>query len=321
VPRFEGHGTDAVAGQRADCPHAPHDFSCGPIHDEICAFAHQGSCEAVHPICPACFTARPGVVVSSIAHAVERDGVCVSGCSACERRTFRYDAELFCSVCEWLVPDVNDRLAERYTANGGAYDPGPGTCPGCHQAGAGPALTFPITCPGCGAGHMINQRGVSTTAETFVRCACRYTITIPADVWCPGCHLNLRNLQKISALIKKANGPDRQVGDNVKEPPLDRAARRVIGLATAGERQSRTLTAVQQSLMLNVDHLDMLLFNEGQIADWILDQVKLRSLGHRLHRDGGLDLMQAVAGRVAALDPGMLRHVEYAWDGIGDWQR
>jgi hypothetical protein len=317
----EGHGTDAAAGQRADCPHAPHDFSCGPIHDGPCAVVHQGACEAVHPICPACFTARPGVVVSSIARAVERDGVRVVGCGVCERLSFRYDVELFCSVCRWLVPDVNDRLAERYAANGGAYDPDPGTCPGCRQAGAGPALTFPVACPGCGAGLMVNQHNVSTTTATIVRCACRYAITIPADVWCPGCRLNLRGLPKISALIKKANEPDRQLGDNVKEPPLDRVARRVIGLATAGERRSRTLTADQQSRMLDASHLDMLLFNEGQIADWILDQVKLRSLGRHLHRDGGMDLMQAVAERVAALDPAMLRLVEFAWDGIGDWQR
>jgi hypothetical protein len=321
VSRVAGDGMDVAAGQRADCPHAPHDFSCGPVHDGLCAFAHRGSCEAVHPICPACFIAHPEVVVSSIAHAVEADGVCVSGCSACERRSFRYDAELFCLVCHWLVPDVNDRLAERYAANGGPYDPDPGTCPGCRQAGARAAVSFPITCPGCGAGHMVSQRAVSTTAETSVLCACRYAITIPADVWCPGCHLNLRSLQKISELIKKANGSDRQVGDNVKEPPLDRAARRVIGLATSGERRSRTLTAAQQRLMLDTAHLDLLLFNEGQVTDWVLDQVKLRSLGHRFHRDGGLALMQAVAGRVAALGPGMLRHVEYVWDGIGDWRK
>lgn len=320
MSRLEGDGTDAVAGQRADCPHAPHDFSCGPIHDGPCALVHRGSCEAVHPICPACFTAHPEVVVSAIAHWVDKDGVRVVSCSTCERRTFRYDAELFCSMCKWLVPDVNDRLAERYAANADPYDPDPGTCPGCHQAGAGPAVSFPITCPGCGAGHMISQHAVSTTAETTVGCACRYAITIPADVWCPGCHLNLRNLKKISALIRKANEPDKQVGDNVKEPPLDRAARRVIGLATAGERRSRTLTAAQRIQMLDASRLDMLLFNEGQIADWILDQVKLRSLGHRLHRDGGMDLMLAVAERVAALDPRMLRHVEVVWDGIGDWR-
>ncbi|MER5853153.1 hypothetical protein ABT126_40960 [Streptomyces sp. NPDC002012] len=137
-------------------------------------------------------------------------------------------------------------------------------------------------------------------------------------MWCPGCRLNLRGLQKITALIKKANEPDSQVGDNVKEPPLDRAARRAIGLASAGERWSRTVSAARQRQMLDGDHLDMLLFNDGQIADWILDQVKLRSLGHRLHRDGGMDLMASVAQRVGALDHGMLRFVEAVWDGIGD---
>ncbi|MFF8595803.1 hypothetical protein ACF061_31035 [Streptomyces sp. NPDC015220] len=259
--------------------------------------------------------------MSSIAHAVRAERVHDAVCSTCERLSFRYDAELFCSVCKWLVPDVNERLAERYAANDGTYAPDKGTCPGCRRSGAGPALDFPITCPGCGAGHRISQRDVNTTSGAVLRCDCRFPITIPADVWCPGCRLNLRNLQKITALIKKANEPDSQVGDNVKEPPLDRTARRVIGLASAGERWSRTVSPDRQSQMLDGSHLDMLLFNDGQIADWIIDQVKLRSLGHRLHRDGGMALMAAVAERVGALDRSTLRLVEYVWDGIGDWQR
>jgi hypothetical protein len=319
----DGHGTDdAVAGQRPHCPHAPHDFSCGPTHEGICALVHPGSaCEAVHPICPACFTARPDVVVSSILHTVRVEGVRVVRCGACERHSFRYDKELFCTRCRWLVPDVNDKLAERYAANEGAFAAEPGMCPGCRRAGADPEVSFPIACPWCGAGHRIGQGGVSKTGDTIVPCACGQSITIPPDVWCPGCKLNLRGQQKISALVKKANEPDERVGDNVKEPPLDQAARRVIGLATAGEHQSRTLTAERQRLILDVDYLDLLLFNEGQIADWILDHVKLRSLGHRLHRDGGMDLMQAVAARVAALGPGMLRYVEFVWDGIGEWRK
>lgn len=309
-------------GQRADCPHAPHDFSCGPRHDGICALTHRGPCEAVHPICPACFTAHPGVVVSSIALLVEQDGFRDSNCSACEQITFHYDAELFCRVCNWLVPDANEKLAQRYAANNGAFEPELGTCPGCRQSEAGLPLAFPITCPGCGASHMVDQRAVSTTTGLRVYCACRYTITVPADVWCPGCHLNLRTLQKITALVKTANEPQaQQLGENVKQSPVDRVALRAIGLATAGERRSRTLTHEQQRLMLRAAHLDMLLFNEGQIADWILDQVKLRSLGHRLHRDGGMRLMQAVAGRVAVLDRGTLRLVEIVWDGIGEWQK
>jgi len=317
----EGHGTNSAAGQRADCPYSPHDFSCGPTHKGICAFAHQGPCEAVHPICPACFTAHPGVVVSSIAHAVEEDGVRIANCAACERITFRYDAELFCGVCKWLVPDVNDRLAERYAANGGPFESNPGTCPGCRQAGPGPALDFPITCPGCGASHMIRQQDVSTTTGVIVVCSCRYRITVPADVWCPGCHLNLRALQKITELVKKANEPGKQLGDNVNEPPLDRIARQVVGLASAGERRSRTQSADRQLRMLSGKHLDMLLFNEGEVADWILDQVKLRSLGRRLHREGGMALMVAVAERAGTMDRGVLRLVEVVWDDIGEWQK
>jgi hypothetical protein len=321
VSRVEDHETGAVAGQRTDCPHAPHDYSCGPMHDGPCALAHRDACEAVHPICPGCLSTHPGVVVSSIALVVKEEGVRVMGCSACERLTFRYDAELFCSACGWLVPDVNDRLAERYVANDGPFSLKPGECSICGESGAAPGYVFPVTCPGCGAGHRISQHSLSVTADTVMWCECRYPITIPADVWCPDCHLNLRGLGKITELIKKANAPDRQIGENVKEPPLDRAARRVIGLATAGERQSRTLPEAQQRQMLDACHLDMLLFNEGQIADWILDYVRLRSLGHRLHRDGGTALMREVAGRVAVLGHEVLREVRIAWDGIGDWRK
>jgi hypothetical protein len=114
-------------GQRADCPHAPHTFSCGPLHTQLCVFAHQGACAAVHPVCPACHTAHPDVVVSSIAASVRAEGVCIAGCSACGRLSFRYDADLVCGVCGWLVPDVNERLAERFAANGGPFVPDPGT--------------------------------------------------------------------------------------------------------------------------------------------------------------------------------------------------
>jgi hypothetical protein len=318
VSQVEGHGTGAVAGQRPDCPHAPHDYSCGPIHAGLCALAHRDACEAVHPICPGCFTAHPAVAVSSIALVVKEEGVRVMGCSACERLTFRYDAELFCSACGWLVPDVNDRLAERYLANEGPFSLKPGECSICGETGANFGYDFPVTCPGCGAGRRVSQRSLSTTADTVVQCACRYPITIPADVWCPGCHLNLRGLAKITELIKKANAPDRQIGENVKEPPLDRAARRAIGFATAGERRSRALPEAQQRQMLDAHHLDMLLFNEGQIADWVLDHVKLRSLGHRLYRDGGMTLLREVTGRVDALDGRVLPRVEIVWSGIGD---
>lgn len=310
-----------VAGQRADCPHAPHDYSCGPIHGGLCAMEHSGPCEAVHPICPACFTGNPRIVISSVALTVQRDGVRILSCSTCEKRAFRYDAELFCGTCGWLVPDVNEKLAERFAANGGPFgEEAPGVCPGCGQSGAGPAMTFPIACPGCGNGLMINQESVGKTAETHVLCKCSYPIVIPPDVWCPDCGLNLRGLTKIGQLVKEANEPRAKRGDNLRESPVDRIARQAIALAEAGERRSRGLPESKRRLMLDDQHLDMLLFNDGQIADWILDEVRLRSLGHRLNRDGGMQLMQAVAKRIAALDPAVLRLVDVNWDGIGEWR-
>jgi len=163
---------------------------------------------------------------------------------------------------------------------------------------------------------------VPKTGELSALCdECGGTTRIPPTIWCPECHLNLRNLTQITELIKEANEVQVPVGDNVKESLLDQVARRVSTLALAGERRYRSLTEVQQNLIIDEEHLDLVLFSEGRVADWILDTVKLRSIGYRLHQEGGMQLMQAVHARVSVLNREAARSVEAWWDKIGDWQR
>lgn len=309
------------AGQREGCPHTPHDHSCGPLHGGLCALEHPGGCEAVHPICPACYAAHPGTIVRSVAAAVAREGIHFAGCSECEQRTFQYDADLFCRVCRWFVPDVNEKLAERYAAQAGSLPLDPGKCPGCHVSGAKPAISFPFQCSVCGSTRRLNQRDVPKTGEVSALCdECGGSTRIPTTIWCPECQLNLRNLTQITELIEEANEVQAPVGDNVKEPPLDQVARRVGALATASERRFRSITEVQQNLIIDPGHLDIVLFSDGRVEEWILDAVKLRSIGYRLHREGGMRLMQDVHARVSVHNRGVARSVDMWWDKIGDWQ-
>lgn len=108
--------TAAQTLQRQDCPHAPHGGSCGPVHAGECLFHHPGTlCSAVRPVCPACRQAALGVHVSSILSRLRHEGQPLNlGCGKCGELSFYYDPELFCAKCEWLVPDVNERLASRY---------------------------------------------------------------------------------------------------------------------------------------------------------------------------------------------------------------
>lgn len=314
---------EPVLRQRADCPHLPHDSPCGAVHDGPCVVVHKEACEATHPICPACHTDAFRVHVPAIVIGVRQDGVIIGSCSTCEQRSFRYDADLICPTCDWLVPDVNDRLAERFEANGGPFAAKPGECSGCGQRGAGPPISFPVTCPKCGSADRIPQEVVNTKGGVTARCAndkCGFGITIPASIWCPDCKLNLRTLSKITELIAEANSTDLMVLDNVKESGLDRLARILVTLVNVHDRWCGRLTAEQRRQLIDTRHLDALLFGDKPVEEWIHGQVELRAIGHQLDRDGGNDLMQKVAKRASELsETPVLGIINATWDGIGNW--
>lgn len=162
-------------------------------------------------MCPGCHTDAIRVHVPSIVHRVQDQGDVITSCSTCEQRTFRYDQDVICSTCDWLVPQVNDILAERFRDNGGAFAAAPGACPGCGRQGADVPVSFPIACPRCATGSRIPQNAVPTTGYVSALCsnqACQFPIKVPATVWCPDCKLNLRPMNKISEAIREANSTE-----------------------------------------------------------------------------------------------------------------
>lgn len=316
---------DNPVRQRPDCPHLPHDGPCGAVHDGPCAIVHPGrSCAALHPICPGCHTAAIRVHVPSIVHRVHDEGEVTMSCSTCEKRTFRYDAEVICATCDWLVPHANDILAERYDDNTGTFAAAPGACPGCGHAGAAVPVSFPITCPQCGAGGRIPQDVVDTTHGVTAQCpnsACGFAITIPATVWCPECKLNLRPLNKITEVIKAANSTEVPSQDNVKDSSMDRLARHLAALVETSERWSQRLTKQQRLRLFDYALLDSLASGDKPADEWIRAQVEVRSIGRKLNELGGKPLMQQVAHRASELSRiPTLRLIDVTWHGIGDWR-
>jgi hypothetical protein len=147
--------------------------------------------------------------VPAVVAKVRNDGGANMKCPVCERRTMNFDAELICGTCEWLIPDINARLAERWTASGGHLPIERGACPGCGNIGAPKhPLRFPVTCPGCGRVHYISQKKISPTAGLAVVCgdrSCGFRIMIPPSIFCPDCRKNLHPLAKITQLIRAEN--------------------------------------------------------------------------------------------------------------------
>jgi hypothetical protein len=312
APRQQAVPTGKVASapaQRADCPCAP----------------HEGPCGTVQPICPACHSLRTQVFVPSIVRRVQREGAHTAGCSGCEKRSFSYDADLICDTCQWLVPDVNDRLLERFTANGGAFNPKPGACPGCGRSGAAQPVSFPIQCPRCTTASMVNQQHVDTVAGVTAFCsnaACRFPIKIPATIWCQHCRVNLRSPTRISALIEEVNTSDTVVQHNLEEGGLQQTAQRIAELMDANLRRWDELPSAQRLLVLDRHHLDDLMSSGDSAEEWIRGAVEVRAIGHRLDREGGFELMRKTAEQARALshDRATLRTIEALWDRIGDWR-
>jgi hypothetical protein len=102
---------------------------------------------------------------------------------------------------------------------------------------------------------------------------------------------------------------------------VEETARRVAALVDAQERRYNKLTQDQRMLSINWQYLDQLVSSGERPEDWIRDVVEVRAIGHRLDREGGEELMRAVAYRAAALsqDSDTLPVIEMYWDMIGDW--
>ena len=207
-----------MANPRTDCPCTPHDKGKGDIFATV--------------ICPACRSARK-VVVSSIKFKVEQDGSSISQCGECEKFTFFYDVDSICKNCKWLVPDINDRLLERFARNSGPFKRSEDECVGCGHASAAQPVSFGFECPRCGTTCTIAQKYVNATSGAIALCSnsrCHFRIRIPATIWCQHCRRNLRHT-KIAALILEAN----------RERPREEQSSGVHPMNIASRRQGNSL--------------------------------------------------------------------------------
>ena len=105
----------------------------------------------------------------------------------------------------------------------------------------------------------------------------------------------------------------------------EQVATRLAELVDTNHRRFSSLTTEQQDLVLNRVRLDKLARwrrRGSTLDDWLRGPVEVRSIGRQLHREGGTQLMVAVAERASVLSETRvaLRVIEFAWDGIGGWR-
>jgi hypothetical protein len=309
---------------RTDCPHAPHDISCG--HALPCHFVHPGAaCAAVRPACPACYQEEHPAKVPALVEEIRRGGELVRRCSSCEELAFAFDAGLVCGTCQWLVPDVNEELEDRFLANGGAFAPPPGSCAGCSQQMPGSESTLSFDCPRCGRHVYLTLDSAKPGGTITTMCpdsACGLYITVPASIWCQECGQHLRPPEVTRRLTLKANRIRTTEPSDVREDEDTRLARRLAKAANSAERRYSQLTDEQKNLLRDNGFLDSLISSPSPLADWVRDVVEIRAIGHEAHRSGGMRALRGLHQRVMELGVGYriaARTVELYWDGIGDW--
>lgn len=324
--RAAGDGPARPAQQvRPDCPHGPHDGTCG--HPGDCRSAHRGQdCEAVRPVCPACFDEGRPVVVADIVSRVLAGGDTVLRCSSCERRSFRFDADLVCETCHWLVPHVNEELEDRFAANGGDFAPSPGSCPGCGDQLRQPADPFDFACPRCGRSVILFLDSMDPGQTVVTLCPneeCGEELTLPPSIWCQECGQHLRPRNVVRKLVLEANDVRLAARSNVREDEDTRLARRLAAAAESSTRRYSYLSDEQKTLLTNRRYLDSMAFSAEPPDEWIRDVAEIRAAGHDLNRKGGMRAMREMHQRVMELGRehrNAARHIELYWDGIGDWR-
>ncbi|MFD4348893.1 hypothetical protein ACFWQ6_29130 [Streptomyces coelicoflavus] len=325
VAQDDGAGSSRDSRKaRPGCPNAPHDVSCG--HEGACMFAHHGrDCDAVRPVCPACFDEVFPSRVPDIVAQIRRAGELVLRCSSCEQLSFRFDTDLICDLCNWLVPDTNEELEDRFAANGGEFPAQPGSCPGCSNQL--PQLPGPFTfgCPKCGQSVILAKDAFrpGTTVKTMCpNRACGLYITIPPSIWCQVCGQNPRPWDVVTRLTLEANDTRPPARSNVREDDSTRLARRLAEAADSGLRNFPYLSTEQQHLLLDRGHLDSLIPSLDQADTWVRGAVEIRAAGHELNRNGGMRAMQEAHQQVMELGLNYrdaAREIERLWDGIGEW--
>ncbi|MFI5614441.1 hypothetical protein [Amycolatopsis sp. NPDC051903] len=311
---------------RTDCPHAPHDLSCG--HSGSCQVVHSGAeCEAVRPVCPACFQELRATTVPGLVEEILRSGELVGRCPSCEALAFEFGAELVCGTCQWLVPHVNEELEDRFLANDGEFAPPPGSCAGCSQHLHGATSTISFDCPRCGSNVHLTldpTKPGGTIATVCPGSDCGLHLTIPATVWCRVCGKTLRPPEVVRRLTLEANEIRPAGSRDAREDEGTRVARRLAHAAQSADRRYSDLTEQQRNLLRDNGFLDSLSSSPSPLADWVREVVEIRAIGHETYRSGGMRALRETHQRVMELGLNYrvaARTVELYWDGIGDWQK
>ncbi|SEP46970.1 hypothetical protein [Amycolatopsis saalfeldensis] len=309
---------------RPDCPHAPHDAACG--HAGSCGQAHRGAeCEAVRPACPACFQEVRPTAIPALVEEIRRTGDLVLRCSSCEALAFEFDTDLVCGTCHWLVPGVNEELEDQYFANGGEFEPPPGSCPGCSGQMPGLDRAFSLDCPKCGCNVFLTLDKATPGGTITTMCpdsACGEFISLPATIWCQECGQNLRSPEVVRKLTLAANALRLPDSVDSRESEDVRLARRLANAAESLNRRYSHLTQEQKNLLLDRGFLDSLISSPSPLADWVRDAVEMRAIGHERYREGGMRALRETHQRIMELGLDhrvAARTVEQYWGGIGDW--
>jgi hypothetical protein len=131
----------------------------------------------------------------------------------------------------------------------------------------------------------------------------------------------------VVAMLDKASGGLglRDIARKAVRPPLhepyESLAARLAEVAPECIAAYSSLDAEQRKRSGDDRHLDSLVRSGKESEEWLRDPVEIRAIGHRLNREGGVDLMRAVLERSQTLSPWRIeREVDARWDGIGEWR-
>ncbi|MEU9072372.1 hypothetical protein AB0D60_36485 [Streptomyces sp. NPDC048306] len=121
--------------------------------------------------------------------------------------TLVFEPDMVCSDCLRLLPDLNERLRERF----GVHGPGSAEglpCIGCGFNEQTPDMEQVVECPHC-AEELAFAQDDFPRQGAFLSCpGCGRSVRIPPTVWCPDCGLNFRG-QGIDDLVREANARGR----------------------------------------------------------------------------------------------------------------
>lgn len=154
-------------------------------------------------MCPACGGEDSDFVGGAVARNVMRDGSVTTHCRACREVSFIFEPDMVCTDCLYLLPDLNERLRERFAVQGPGSSEGL-ACIGCGFMERTPRMAQTVGCPHCSGELSVEQDDCPQQGMIFPCEFCGKAVRIPPTVWCPDCGLNFRR-DGFADLVSEAN--------------------------------------------------------------------------------------------------------------------